>query len=89
LYVFLQAYERDVDVVRPLVAYVTFYHDAAKAYETPPLAVMTWEPKTRALPIRFAIPAGSVAPGAYDCQVTVLDSTSGRAAFWRAEVVIR
>jgi hypothetical protein len=27
-------------------------------------------------------------PGPYDCQVTVLDPAAGRAAFWRAAIVI-
>lgn len=89
LYVFLQAYERDADVPRPLVAYVTFYRDGTKVYETPPLGSDKWDPKTKALPIRFTIAPGTVAPGSYDCQVTVLDSASGRAAFWRAPIVIR
>ncbi|HWW83049.1 MAG TPA: VWA domain-containing protein, partial [Vicinamibacterales bacterium] len=38
LYVFLQAYERGA-TTEPLVAFVTFYRGAAKAFETSPLSV--------------------------------------------------
>src|SRR5262249_20869382 len=75
LYVFLQAYERDAAAIRPLVAYVTFYRDDKKIFETEPLAVDTWDAKTKALPIRFTIAPNSVTPGSYDCQITVLDAS--------------
>jgi VWFA-related protein len=89
LYVFLEAYERDGTTVRPLVAYVTFYRDGAKAFETAPLGVESWNPKTKALAIRFTIAPVTLAPGSYTCQVTVLDSIGGRAAFRRVDVTIR
>jgi VWFA-related protein len=89
LYVFLHAYERDAAVVRPLVAYVTFYRDGATVFETPPLGIDRWETKTKALAIRFTIAPGTVTPGSYTCQVTVLDPTSGRAAFRRIDVTVR
>ncbi|HUL74312.1 MAG TPA: VWA domain-containing protein [Vicinamibacterales bacterium] len=89
LYVFLQAYERDATAVRPLVAYVTFYREGAKAFETEPLAVETWDANTKALPIRFTIAPGALTTGSYDCQVTVLDPASGRAAFRRAAIAVR
>jgi VWFA-related protein len=89
LFVFLQAYERDATAMRPIVAYVTFYRDRAKAFETDALGLREgWDPKSRAVPIRFTIPLDGLTPGAYDCQVTVLDPTTGRAAFWRAPIVI-
>jgi VWFA-related protein len=89
LYVFLEAYEREAPDVRPLIAYVTFYRSGQKAFETDAVGAETWDAKTRALPIRLTIAPASLAAGSYDCQVTVLDPGSGRAAFWRAGVVIR
>jgi hypothetical protein len=83
LYVLLEAYERDTASVRPLLAYLTFYRDAAIAFETKLLLEDTWNEKTRAVPIRFTVPPDTLSPGTYDCQVTVLDPTAGRAAFWR------
>jgi hypothetical protein len=88
-YVFLQAYERDATKIRPLVAFMTFYRGGAKVFETDPAGVDTWDPKTRAVSIRFTIVGGSLAPGMYDCQVTVLDPTGNRAAFWRSDVQIK
>jgi VWFA-related protein len=88
LYVFLQAYERDTATMRPLVAFVTFYKDGVKVFETDPLALESWDPKLRAVPIRFTLSLGQLTPGSYDCQVTVLDPSSNRAAFWRAPIVV-
>ena len=88
LYVYLQAYERDSAAMRPLVAFVSFYRDGTKVFETEPLAVEAWDPKSRSVPIHFSLALTHLPPGAYDCQVTVLDPTSGRAAFWRSAVVL-
>ena len=71
-----------------LIAYATVYRDGARAFETEPLPVDTWNPQTRTLPIRLFVPAGRLEPGAYDCQVTVLDPTADRSAFWRAPITI-
>jgi hypothetical protein len=88
LFIFLQAYERDATAVRPLVAFATFYRGGVAVFETEPLGVDEWDPKTRALPIRLGVPAGQLQPGHYDCQVTVLDPSANRAAFWRAGIVV-
>jgi len=88
LYIFLQAYQRDAEAVRPVVAFVTFYRDGAKAYESEAAAVDAWDPKTKALPIRLRVPAGQLEPGPYDCQVTVLDPAGDRTAFWRAPILV-
>jgi len=88
LYVFLQAYERSAATMRPLAAYVTFIRDGVKILETDPLAVNEWDPKLKAVPIRFTIPLGSLEPGPYDCQISVLDPAGNRAAFWRSPVII-
>jgi VWFA-related protein len=88
LFIFLQAYEREADAARPLVAFATFYRDGVKSYETEIVSVDVWDPKTRALPIRLGVPAGRLPPGPYDCQVTVLDPGTNRAAFWRAPIIV-
>ncbi len=86
LFIFLQAYQRDAEAVRPLIAFATFYRDGVPTVEAGPIGVDTWDPKTRAVPIRLAVPAGQLTPGQYDCQVTVLDPAGNRAAFWRASI---
>jgi VWFA-related protein len=88
LQVFLQSYEPDAASLRPLVAYAAFYRGTAKRFETAPLGVTQWNAATKAVPIWFTASLTTLEPGEYDCQVTVLDPASGRAAFWRAPVVI-
>jgi len=89
LYVLLDAYERDAAAVRPLVAYLTFYRDGTMAFQTPPLGVDQWDVKSRALGIRFTLAPGTLASGAYTCQVTVLDPAGVHAAFRRVDIVVR
>ena len=89
LYVFAQAYQRGQTNTQPLVAFVSFYRGDVKAFETTPLAVTEGlDPKTKAVPLRFSLPLDSVAPGRYECQVTVLEPNGQKMAFWRAPVVV-
>ena len=89
MYVFLQAYERGATTTQPLVAFVTFYRGDVKAMETAPLPVTDGlEARSKAVPLRFALPLESLATGRYDCQVTVLDPAGQKVAFWRAPVVL-
>ena len=65
------------------------YRGEVKALETAPLPVTDGlEPRSKAVPLRFALPLGSLATGRYDCQVTVLDPAGQKVAFWRAPVVL-
>ena len=89
LYVFMQAYERGADSTQPLVAFVAFYQGGLKTYQTAPQAVVDgMDSRSKAVPLRFDVPLGGFAPGTYDCQVTVLDATEQKAAFWRAPIVV-
>ena len=89
MYVFLQAYERTQTTMEPLVAFVTFYKGDAKALETAPLPVVDGlDAHSKSIPLRFSVPLGELAVGRYDCQVTVLDPSSQKVAFWRAPVVL-
>jgi VWFA-related protein len=89
LYVFAQAYQRGSTTTQPLVAFVSFYRGDVKAFETAPMMVSEGlDPKTKAVPLRFSVPLGSFATGRYDCQVTVIDPTGEKIAFWRAPIVI-
>jgi hypothetical protein len=58
---------------------VTFIRDGIKVFEMDMLAVThEWDPKLKAVPIRFTIPHGSLEPEPYDCQITVLEPTGNR-----------
>ena len=89
MYVFLQAYERKVTTMQPLVAFVTFYRDGVKVLETAPLPVVDGlEAHSKAVPFRFSVPLGEMPTGRYDCQVSVLDPMGQKVAFWRAPIVL-
>jgi VWFA-related protein len=76
-------------VAKPLIAFVSFYQGQNKVYETQPEEVSP-EPNTRLqiAPMNFTISLGSLAPGKYDCQVTVLDPSGGKGAFWKAPIMV-
>jgi VWFA-related protein len=89
LYVYLEAYQRGVTTQKPMVAFVTFYRGQDKAFETAPLPVIYGlDSKSKSVPMRFSVPLTEITPGRYDCQVTVLDPESQKAAFWRMPVVL-
>lgn len=89
MFVYLQAYEQGAEMARPLLAFVSLFNGSTKALETTPLKITTSTPnRLRTMPIRFEIPLAGIAPGEYNCQVTVLDPTQKKAAFWQAPVMI-
>lgn len=89
MFVYLEAYERAATAMKPLVAFVTFYRDGAKAFETKALPVLEGlDLKSKAVPLRFNFPLDRLSPGKYDCQVTVIDPGSQKAAYSRTEVMV-
>ena len=89
MHIYLQAYENNATTPEPLAAYVTFYRGHSKAFETPVLAVTEGlHPKSKAMNLQFDIPLDKLQPGEYNCQVTVLDPTNRKAAFWQAPVML-
>lgn len=89
LYVYLQAYEQKATSMQPLVAFVTFYRDQAKVFETPPEEVTDgWKNELRTVPLHFSIPLSQLPPGRYDCQVTVLDPNGDKGTFWQAPIML-
>lgn len=89
LYVYLQAYEPAAATIQPLVAYVTFFRGASKAFETAPVPVTEgMANRLKTMPMKFSLALGQLAVGEYQCQVTVIDPTSQKAAFWRAPVML-
>ncbi|MGC1460851.1 MAG: VWA domain-containing protein [Terracidiphilus sp.] len=93
MYVYLQAYDSSTTgtaatpalakSVPPLVAFVSLYRDGKKAFESAPIAA-TREADSRlgVVPLSFQLGLGDLAPGEYQCQVSVLDPAGQRVAFW-------
>jgi hypothetical protein len=89
MYVYLQAYEPTVTSIQPLVAFVTFYRGQSKVFETPPRTVTSGlNNRLKTMPLRFDVSLEQLPAGAYTCQVTVLDPTAEKAAFWQAPVMV-
>jgi VWFA-related protein len=90
IFLYLQGYEFGAVAAKPLIAYVSFYRDGAQQFVSQPIAVT---PQTSArfmsVPLNFNIELDSLAPGRYDCQVSVLDPTDGKSSFWRAPIEIQ
>jgi hypothetical protein len=89
MYVYLQAYQPGAESAQPLVAFVTFYRGQAKAFETPPLEVTeALSNRLKTTPLKFSLSLSKLPPGQYNCQVTILDPTGQKAAFWQAPVML-
>jgi VWFA-related protein len=89
LHVLLQAYQRRATTMSPVVAFVSFYQDGHKVMETKPIAVVEgMDPRSKAIPIRFSIPLTGLETGQYDVQVSVLEPTGQKVAFWSAPISV-
>jgi VWFA-related protein len=89
LYIYLQAYEGSVTSVQPLITFVSFYQGQTKVFETEPMEVASaMSNSLKTMPLRFSIGLNPLPPGDYDCQVTVLDPTGQKNAFWQAPITL-
>ncbi|HSW48633.1 MAG TPA: VWA domain-containing protein, partial [Bryobacteraceae bacterium] len=89
MYVLLEAYQPGAETTQPVVATMGLYRGKVKAFETEPVRVTEGlNPITKAVPVRFSFPLAKLEPGMYTCQVSVLNPSSQRFAFWRAPVVL-
>ena len=89
MYVYLEAYEPAATSTQPLVASVAFYSGKSKAFQTDPLEVTDGlNDKSKAVPLRFALPLANMKPGRYICQVNVFDPTNQKFVIWRSPVTL-
>jgi VWFA-related protein len=73
----------------PLFAFVTLYQGGKKMYETPPQSILpSTTSRLGTMGLSFDLGVDSLPRGQYDCQVTVIDPSTQKAAFWRASVVL-
>jgi VWFA-related protein len=86
---YLQAYERNAVEMHPLAAVVTFFRGNERVFETAPFSVTTgMDPKSKAVPIKLTVPLSGMETGEYLCQVTILDPSAQKVAFWQGAVKI-
>ncbi len=89
MYIYLQAYDQMSSSTQPFVAFVSLYSNQKKVFEGQPVEVKSSSTDhLRTTPIQFNIPLADLVPGKYDCQVTVLEPTGQKAAFWQAPIVL-
>jgi VWFA-related protein len=88
MFVYLQAYESNADTASPVIAQVSFYRGGKKVFESVPVEAVKASGRLNTLALEFSIPLTGLSRGEYECQVSVLDPTGGKANFWRAPVVV-
>lgn len=89
LYVYLQAYEQGVTAFHPLIAFLSLYHADARVFQSKPIEIPQGQPnRLRTSAMGFDVALKKLQPGEYVCQVTVLDPTGKKGAFWRAPIVL-
>ncbi|GGG62944.1 VWA domain-containing protein [Edaphobacter dinghuensis] len=89
LYVYLQAYEQGVTEVQPLIAFVSFYQGQTKVFETQPMEMTSaMSNSLKTMPLRFSIGLSHLPAGDYNCQITVLNPTGQKSAFWQTPITL-
>jgi VWFA-related protein len=89
MYVYVEVYEPLATTTQPVVASVSFFRGKLKAFETEPLIVKDGlNAKSKALPVRFAVPLSSLKPGKYICQVSLFDLAAQKRSYTRADVYV-
>jgi VWFA-related protein len=69
---------------------ISFFRGGARRYETPLVEVTHTNPGGRnAAVLELAVPAASLKPGLYTCQVNVIDDVAGTFSFPRLAVLVR
>ncbi len=103
MYVYLQAYQAGsagsagaintaappAKTAAPLFAFVSLYRGQKKVFDTAPIAVMpNVGSRLGIVPFNFHVGLAKLAPGEYQCQVSVLDPAGHRAVFWQAPIML-
>lgn len=92
LYVYLEVYDPATDPADQqlsLVGELAFFRGRTKAFQSPAVRLGQMSPRRPGVvPVRFQAPLGSLAPGRYTCQVTLVDEVGKKFAFSRAPIVV-
>ena len=92
MYVYFQAYKQTPEgsqpQPQPLFAFASFYSGGSKVFEIPPAAMVPSASRLGTMPYSFSFGLNRLAPGTYDCQITILDPSTHKTNFWRAPILI-
>ncbi len=88
LYFYYEVYEPAPPV--KVITSIAFFRGKVRAFETPPVQAieLTGSDKKTAV-FQFDLPASSLRPGFYTCQVNVVDDAAGRFTFPRLQLYVR
>jgi hypothetical protein len=91
MYFYYEVYDPGADHgAAQLRTNLTFYRRRVKVFETPVVERTGVDASDRHAAIfQFEIPAGSLPPGLYTCQVSIIDAVAARFAFPRLQLYIR
>jgi hypothetical protein len=68
---------------------VTFNRGTSRALQLPARVIADGlDARSKAVPIKLTIPLSDLEPGEYTCQITILDTTAQKAAFWQSRVMV-
>jgi VWFA-related protein len=79
--------QKPAQAAQPLFAFVSLYQGGKRLFETQPQSIVpNAASELGAMPLSFDIGVDKLPRGVYDCQVTILDPSTQKAAFWRAPI---
>ena len=88
LYFHYEVYEPAMPV--KLMTSIVFFRGKARAFETPLVeATALTSPNRKSAVFEFDVPAASLRPGLYTCQINVVDDNAGTFAFPRVQLYVR
>jgi VWFA-related protein len=88
LYFYYEVYEPAAPV--KLMTSIAFFRGKVRAFETPLVqATELTAPDRKSAVFQFDVPAASLKPGLYTCQINVVDDASGTFAFPRVQLYVR
>jgi len=100
IYVYFQAYKQSAgsraaqaagqkspQASQPLFAFVSLYQGGKRLFETEPKSIVpNAANELGTMSLNFDLGVDKLPRGIYDCQVTILDPSTQKAAFWRAPI---
>jgi VWFA-related protein len=91
VYFYYEVYEPESEAGAPhLRTNLAFYRGRVKVFETPVVERTRIDVSDRrAAVFQFEVPAESLTPGLYTCQVNIIDAVAGRFAFPRMQLYVR
>ena len=94
MFIYAQAYQQSPSAdnpvePQPLVAFVSFYRDGIKVFETDPVTITERVPgRLNTMPLKMNFPLDGLATGEYTLQLNVLNPNAQKVAFWQNQVML-